>query len=199
MTEDLIDALTMVKGVRVRSRGVSMSLSGDNRDPRARQRSGVQLVVDGSMRRLGDSLRLTVRLINVEDGIQVWAQRFDSQVAQVFALSDTVTAALAQALTSQLGQTLERAKLSDAQAIENTSKPSKSITLPPPTVCPESIALFEDFWSVAKTIRSFCRLCAGAGRQWFFGNLGLPTSASCGGRACKRHQTAASRTWRWRW
>lgn len=173
VTEDLIDALTMVKGVRVRSRGVSMSLSGDNRDPRALGKElGVQLVVDGSMRRLGDSLRLTVRLINVEDGIQVWAQRFDSQVAQVFALSDTVTAALAQALTSQLGQTLERAKLSDAQAIEKYFKAKQIYHSSAADRLPESIALFEEILvgreNDPKLLSSYALAQA---RQWFFGNL----------------------------
>lgn len=171
LTEELIDALSMVKGVRVRSRGQSMSVQGDSREARAVGQSlGVQLVVDGTLRRLGDALRLTVRLINVEDGFQVWAQRFDSKVAELFSLSDSVTAALAQALTSQMGQAVERAKLSDAQAIETYLKARQLYHRSVAVQMQESVALFEEVLvgreNDPKLLSGYALAQA---RNWFFG------------------------------
>ncbi len=171
LTEELIDALSMVKGVRVRSRGQSMSVQGDSREARAVGQSlGVQLVVDGTLRRLGDALRLTVRLINVEDGFQVWAQRFDSKVAELFSLSDTVTAALAQALTSQMGQAVERAKLSDAQAIEKYLKARQLYHRSRSSEMKDCVALFEE---ILVGREHDPKLLAGyalaQARSWFFG------------------------------
>ena len=172
VTEELIDTLSMVKGVRVRSRGVSMSLQGDGREPRAVGKElGVQLVVDGTLRRLGEALRLTVRLINVEDGFQVWAQRFDSKVADLFSLSDAVTAALAQALTSQMGQSVERAKLSDTQAVEKYFKARQLYHRSLSTQMPECVALFEEIMvgreHDPKLLAGYALALA---RAWFFGS-----------------------------
>lgn len=171
LTEELIDALSMVKGVRVRSRGQSMSVQGDSREARLIGQSlGVQLVVDGTLRKLGDALRLTVRLINVEDGFQVWAQRFDSKVADLFSLSDSVTAALAQALTSQMGQMVERAKLSDAQAIEKYLKARQLYHRSVASQLRESVALFEEILigreNDPKLLSGYALAQA---RNWFFG------------------------------
>ncbi len=190
LTEELIDALSMVKGVRVRSRGVSMSVRGDTREPRALGKElGVQLVVDGTLRRIGDAIRLTVRLINVDDGFQVWAQRFDSKLADLFALSDSVTAALAQALTSQLGQTVERAKLSDAQAIEKYFKARQLYHSSASSALPEAIALFEEILvgreNDPKLLVSYALAQA---RLWFFGNLEAAEKA----RAAAEHALKAA-------
>jgi serine/threonine protein kinase/Flp pilus assembly protein TadD len=172
LTEELIDALSMVKGVRVRSRGVSMSIQGDLRDARTLGKElGVQLVIDGTLRRLGDALRLTVRLINVDDGFQVWAQRFDSKVAELFSLSDAVTAALAQALTSQLGQAPERAKLTDAQAVEKYFKARQLYHGSSSGNMADCVALFEE---VLVGREGDPKLLVGyalaQARHWFFGN-----------------------------
>ncbi|MBL9041387.1 MAG: protein kinase [Myxococcales bacterium] len=172
LTEELIDALSMVKGVRVRSRGVSMSIQGDGRDARTIGKElGVQLVIDGTLRRLGEALRLTVRLINVDDGFQVWAQRFDSKVADLFSLSDAVTAALAQALTSQLGQAPERAKLSDAQAVEKYFKARQLYHGSSSGNMADCVALFEE---VLVGREGDPKLLVGyalaQARHWFFGN-----------------------------
>ncbi len=172
VTEELIDTLSMVKGVRVRSRGVSMSVQGDGREARVvGQELGVQLVIDGTLRRLGEALRLTVRLINVEDGFQVWAQRFDSKVADLFSLSDAVTAALAQALTSQMGQAVERAKLSDTQAIEKYFKARQLYHRSVSSQMGECVAMFEEILvgrdGDPKLLAGYALALA---RYWFFGN-----------------------------
>ncbi|MEA2749658.1 MAG: eukaryotic-like serine/threonine-protein kinase [Myxococcales bacterium] len=103
VTEDLVDLLSMVRDLRVRPRGETAAFATANRDVREVGRSlGVDVVVDGSLRRHGDSVRVTVRLVTVEDGFQLWAQRFDRPAAQVLTVADDAAAAVANALATQL-------------------------------------------------------------------------------------------------
>ena len=67
----------------------------------------VHVVVDGSIRRLGESLRVTIRLVSVEDGLQLWAKRFDATVGEVFRVGDEAASAIAQALTVERNRPLE--------------------------------------------------------------------------------------------
>ncbi|HMU41164.1 MAG TPA: protein kinase, partial [Pseudomonadota bacterium] len=171
LTEELIDALSATKGVRVRSRGATMSVKGDSREPRVLGKElGVQLVVDGSLRRSGDTLRLTVRLIYVEDGVQVWAQRFDANVGDLFALSDTVSTALAQALTSQISGAPEKAKLSDALAVEKYFRARQLLHTAASANLNEAVVLLEEIMvgreHDPKLLASYATAQA---RRWFFG------------------------------
>jgi TolB-like protein/predicted Ser/Thr protein kinase len=103
VTEDLVDLLSMVRDLRVRPRGETAAFASANRDVREVGRSlGVDVVVDGSLRRLGDAVRVSVRLVTVEDGFQLWAQRFDRPAAQVLTVADDAAAAVAGALATQL-------------------------------------------------------------------------------------------------
>ncbi len=100
LTDDLIDTLSMTPGLRVRARGVVMGLKGKTADPRELGRElGVQVVVEGTVRRAGDRLRVNARVVSVADGFQLWAQRFDRSAAEVFAVGDETARAVAQALT----------------------------------------------------------------------------------------------------
>ncbi len=104
LTDDLIDNLSMTKGLRVRSRGVVMALKGEGRDPRELGGSlGVQVVVEGSLRRAGDRLRVHARVISVLDGFQLWAKRFDCAATEVLAVGDEMVRAVSLALTVESG------------------------------------------------------------------------------------------------
>ncbi|MSP61180.1 MAG: tetratricopeptide repeat protein, partial [Myxococcales bacterium] len=104
LTDDLIDNLSMVHGLRVRSRGGVMALKGMDRDPRGLGRElGVQVVVEGTVRRAGAMLRVSTRLIGVADGFQLWARRFDRPAADVFSVGDEVSRAIAEALAVEPG------------------------------------------------------------------------------------------------
>ena len=103
LTEDLVDLLSMVRDLRVRPRGETAPFATANRDVREIGRSlDVDVVVDGSLRRLGDTVRVSVRLVTVEDGFQLWAQRFDRPAAQILTVADDAAAAIAAALATQL-------------------------------------------------------------------------------------------------
>ena len=100
LTDDLIDALSMTRGLKVRSRGAVMHLDGKGGDPREHGRDlGVQVVVDGSLRRIGTKVRVGVRLVSVADGFLLWAKRFDRPVGEVLVVGDEAASAIADVLT----------------------------------------------------------------------------------------------------
>jgi serine/threonine-protein kinase len=104
LTEDLIDTLSMGKGLRVRSRGAVMRFKGVEQDPRETGRDlDVQVVADGSVRCAGDLVRVSVRLVSVSDGFQLWAKRFERPRAELLKIGDEAANAIADALTLSLG------------------------------------------------------------------------------------------------
>lgn len=102
LLEELIDGLSMTPGLRVRPRGSVARFAGVDRDPcEVGQELGVDVVVEGSVRRQGDQVRVAARLFSVTDGFQLWARRFERSSADLFALSDEMAGAVAAALTMQ--------------------------------------------------------------------------------------------------
>jgi serine/threonine-protein kinase len=102
LTDDLIDILSSISQLRVRPRGAVAPYASDDRDAREVGRAlGVDAVVDGSLRRAGDLLRVTLRLVTVADGFQLWAKRFDRPAADFLAVGDTAAAEVADVLTSE--------------------------------------------------------------------------------------------------
>ena len=99
-TDDLIDNLSMIEGLRVCSRGVVDRPRGGERDPRdIGVELHVQAVVDGSVRRVGDLLRVTARVIGVQDGFQLWAKRIERPEKEFLQVGDLLAQAVADALT----------------------------------------------------------------------------------------------------
>jgi TolB-like protein len=118
LTDDLIDLLSVAPGLRVNARGVVMQYKGSERDPREVGRElGVQVVVEGSVRRTPGAFRMSARVVSVADGIQIWAQRFDGPEADVLVMNDSVARAVATALTVDL-QPAHREAASDPVAVD---------------------------------------------------------------------------------
>ena len=118
LTEDLIDTLSVTRGLKVRPRSVVMGFRDKNADPRAiGSELGVQVVVEGSVRRSGDALRIAARVISVADGFQLWAKRFDRPTADFLVVSDEVAHAIAEALSVDLAAPAREAP-SDPMAID---------------------------------------------------------------------------------
>jgi serine/threonine-protein kinase len=104
LAEELINGLTQIQGLRVVSRSSSFQCKGTTPDVREiGRRLGASHLVHGSLRRSGSSLRLTMQLSQTSEGFQIWSQRFDSQVTDLFALQDELTAAVLEKLREQLG------------------------------------------------------------------------------------------------
>lgn len=118
LTDDLIDTLSMTSRLKVRPRGVVMRFKGVDQDPREIGRElGVQVVVEGSVRRTPTGLRITARVLSVADGFQLWAKRFDRPEKDLFVVNDEVATAIAEALTVDMTSPIRQAP-TDPAAVE---------------------------------------------------------------------------------
>ncbi len=99
MTEEIITALSKVSGLRVAARTSSFAFKGKNEDV---EKIGEQLrvgtVLEGSVRKAGNKLRITTQLINVADGFHLWSEDYDRDLADVFAIESDVARRVADAL-----------------------------------------------------------------------------------------------------
>jgi serine/threonine-protein kinase len=99
MSEELIGALARIPALRVASRSSSFALKGKGLDARTiGERLGVRMLVEGSVRRAGDQLRVTAQLVNASDGFQRWSQTFDRSLADVFAVQEEIARAIVSTL-----------------------------------------------------------------------------------------------------
>jgi serine/threonine-protein kinase len=99
MAEEIINALTQVEGLRVVARTSAFSFKGKNVNVRDIGRElGVEAVLEGSVRKAGNRLRITAQLINVADGFHLWSERFDRELADVFAIQDEIAQAIVDKL-----------------------------------------------------------------------------------------------------
>ncbi|HMA41707.1 MAG TPA: protein kinase, partial [Gemmatimonadales bacterium] len=91
ITDELINALTKVEGLRVASRTSVFALKGKPQDVRATGALlGVSAVLEGTVRQAGDRLRVTASLTATDDGRQLWSERYDRPVGDVFAIQDDI-------------------------------------------------------------------------------------------------------------
>jgi non-specific serine/threonine protein kinase len=105
LAEELINALSQIDGLRVAARSSSFQFRAPAVDVRAAgARLGVDTVLEGGVRKAGDRLRVTVQLVDVNDGYQRWSQRFDRRLEDVFAIQDEIAEAVATALRGILSQ-----------------------------------------------------------------------------------------------
>jgi serine/threonine-protein kinase len=103
MAEEIINALTQVEGLRIVARTSAFSFKGKNVDVREIGRQlDVEAVLEGSVRRAGNRLRITAQLVNVADGFHLWSDRFDRDLADVFAIQDEIARAIVDKLEVKL-------------------------------------------------------------------------------------------------
>ncbi len=106
ITEDIITDFSRLSNLTVIAWNTSSSFRGKTVQPQELKREfGVDYVLDGSMRKSGDQLRITAQLVDASNGKQVWAERYDRKLADVFALQDDVTKKIVQALAVRLTAT----------------------------------------------------------------------------------------------
>jgi serine/threonine protein kinase/Tfp pilus assembly protein PilF len=99
MAEEIINALSKIQSLRVASRMQSFPLKGKNEDvAEVGRKLHVSTVLDGSVRRVGNRLRITAQLVNVADGYQLWTERYDREMEDVFAIQDDISQAIVKAL-----------------------------------------------------------------------------------------------------
>jgi TolB-like protein/tetratricopeptide (TPR) repeat protein/tRNA A-37 threonylcarbamoyl transferase component Bud32 len=99
ITDEIIAALSRVEGLRVASRTSAFALKGAGLDaPAIGQRLHVGSMLEGSVRRVGDRLRVAVQLVSAQDGCVLWGERYDRAVSDVFAIQDEIAESVARAL-----------------------------------------------------------------------------------------------------
>lgn len=103
LTEELINALTKVEGLRVVAWSSAFQLKGKARDiRRIAEQLGVRAVLEGSVRRTIDRLRITAQLVDTKDGHYLWSETYERPIKDVFAIEDEISSAIVGALRIKL-------------------------------------------------------------------------------------------------
>ncbi len=103
MAEELINSLTKIKDLRVVARTSAFSFKGKETDVREiGKKLNVNTILEGSVRKAGNRLRITAQLINVADGYHLWSERYDRDIEDVFAIQDEISLAIVDNLKLRL-------------------------------------------------------------------------------------------------
>lgn len=106
ITEEIINVLAQIGGLRVSARTSVFALKHQTLDALSlAQRLGVDAVIEGTVRRAGDRLRISAQLVNASDGYHLWSDRFDRAPHDVFAIQDEIAESVATALRVELLRT----------------------------------------------------------------------------------------------
>lgn len=116
MAEEIINALSKIQTLRVTSRTASFAFRGKSEDiAEIGQKLKVSTFLEGSMRKIGNRIRITAKLVNVADGYQLWSERYDREMEDIFAIQDDISQAIVKALRVILTE-------DEKKAIEKTRK-----------------------------------------------------------------------------
>ena len=103
ISEEILDALAKVDGLRVVARTSSFSFKGKNADVgEVANKLNVHNVLEGSLRREGNRIRITAQLINARDGFHLWSDTYERELKDVFAVQDEITRSIVDALKIKL-------------------------------------------------------------------------------------------------
>jgi serine/threonine-protein kinase len=103
LAEEIINALAHVPGLKVTARTSAFAFRGKEQDIRKiAETLGVRTILEGSVRRAGNRIRVTAQLINAEDGYHLWSERYDREMADVFAMQDEIARSIAETLQGKL-------------------------------------------------------------------------------------------------
>jgi TolB-like protein len=101
MAEELINALTKLRGLNVAFRRSAFQFKGRAMEVgEIGQRLEVDTILEGSVRKAGARLRVTARLVDTWSGYELWSERFDREIDDVFAVQDEIARAVAEGLRS---------------------------------------------------------------------------------------------------
>ena len=99
IAEEILNALTPLEGLRVAARTSAFSFKGKGDDLRTiGEKLNVTTVLEGSVRRAGDRVRITVQLSDVANGFQLWSERYDRELKDIFDVQDEIAKAIAERL-----------------------------------------------------------------------------------------------------
>ena len=123
LTEDILNNLTCVDDLQIVSRTSSFALKGKNQDIREIGLAlGAQNIVDGSVRKAGNHIRVSVQLIKVSDGFMLWSEKYDRELKDIFEIQDEIALSICSALEARLSkkeqQVIEKVKTQDIKAYD---------------------------------------------------------------------------------
>ncbi len=105
IAEEILGALSAIRGLYVASRTSAFQFRGTSVDIREiGERLQVRTIVEGSVRKAGNRVRVTAQLINVDDGYRLWSDRYDREMNDVFAIQDDIASSVAEALQLTMQQ-----------------------------------------------------------------------------------------------
>lgn len=111
LAEEIINTLAKVPGLRVTARTSAFAFRGKEQDVRTiAGKLNVETVLEGSVRRSGNRVRVAAQLIKAADGYHLWSERYDRELTDIFALQDEIAAAIVAALCEHLGLSMTAPK-----------------------------------------------------------------------------------------
>lgn len=124
VAEEILNSLTQMRGLSVAARTSSFQFKGQGGDiADIARRLNVAAVLEGSVRKSGDQLRVSAQLIAAKDGFHLWSERFDVVAADVFTVQDKIAASIASALRVSLNpeerQLLQRGQTRSIEAYDH--------------------------------------------------------------------------------
>jgi TolB-like protein len=103
LSEELLNVLAKIDGLQVAGRTSSFHFKGKNEDLRLiGDQLGVAHILEGSVRKSGDAVRITAQLIKTDDGFHLWSETYDRRLNDIFAIQDEIAGAVATALRARL-------------------------------------------------------------------------------------------------
>ena len=109
LAEEILNALAQIQGLKVIARTSSFAFRGKEQDiTKIAETLRVRTILEGSVRKAGNRIRVTAQLIDAGDGSHLWSQRYDREMEDVFAVQDDIAGAIAGALQVKLGATPQR-------------------------------------------------------------------------------------------
>ena len=99
VAEEILNSLTHIKDLKVAGRSSSFQFNQRNVNlSEIKEKLGVNTVLEGSVRKQGNRLRITVQLVNVEDGFHLWSEKYDRDLDDIFAIQDEIASAISEKL-----------------------------------------------------------------------------------------------------
>ena len=122
MTEEILHAAARLEGLRVPSRTAVFALEDQGLSiDEVAERLGATVILEGSVRKAGNRLRIAAQLVDARDGLELWSQVFDRELEDVFTIQDEIARAIAEALRVNVAPAaagLERARTANAEAYD---------------------------------------------------------------------------------
>ncbi len=174
ITEDILTDLSKIRGLRVATRNAVSRYRDTAIEPvRVAEELGVSAVLQGSVRRAGDRVRITAQLVSAADGFQLWAERYDRTLEDVFAVQEEIAAAIAHALEVALAPAevaqMAAGRPGDVRAYDLYLKGREQYRRYSPESLREALGLFEQAIAVdAGYARAWAGVadCIGQLLQW---------------------------------